>query len=200
MVKLTLEKKKSLSKYGNRFFRWGMELVKVLFPVFLITYLLSILLDTLFEGSVSSYLNLNHLLIAVVIVGVAAVLTVPGKVERIEGERLTAKTILVIICAGVGGAAIIWFKTKEIGWLSYVISIVSGGLIVLLSMLIWQGDEGTEQKSDRRAIIEAEEVMKRAIREAEDTFKRAKREAKKAMERAIKEAKDRNEGENSQGS
>jgi hypothetical protein len=117
------------------------DLVQALFPVLLITYLFLILLDTIFEGSVSSYLNLNHLLIAVIVVGVAAVVTAPGKAEGVKGERLTVKSIFIIICAGFGGAAIIWYKTQEIGWLSYVISVVGGGLIVLLSMLIWRGDE-----------------------------------------------------------
>ena len=139
-------KKRTLTRAGRKIITKCLDLIQVLFPILLVTYLLLILLETIFEGSVSSYLNLNHLLIAVIIVGVAAVLTVPRKVERVEGENLTAKTILVIICAGIGGAAIIWYKTKEIGWLSYVISAVSGGLIVLLSMFVWQRDEEDENE------------------------------------------------------
>ena len=129
-------------------FRWILELVQALFPVLLTTYLFLILLETVFGGSVSSYINLNHLLIAVILAGVAAVLTAPPKAESAKGKRLTAKGIFMIICAGVAGAAIIWYKTQEIGWLSYVISAVSGGLIVLLSMLIWQGDEGGEGEGE----------------------------------------------------
>ena len=50
-----------------------------------------------------------------------------------------------MICAGLTGAAIVWDKTKEIGWLSYVISVISGGLIVLLFMLVWrEPDEEVE--------------------------------------------------------
>lgn len=137
--------KKSPSKDRNRFLGWGLELVQALFGVLLITYLLLILLETIFDGSVSPYINLNHLLIIVIIVGVVAVLTAPGKPESVRRERLTAKGILIIICAGIGGAAIIWYKTQEIGWLSYVISVVSGGLIVLLSMLIWRADDEEEK-------------------------------------------------------
>ena len=77
MVRLT--DKKFPSKDRNRSLGWGLELVQVLFPVLLITYLLLILLETIFEGSVSSYINLNHLLIILIVVGIAAVLTVPRK-------------------------------------------------------------------------------------------------------------------------
>lgn len=151
MGELTTRGKKSPSRDRNRFIGWGLKLVQALFPILLTTYLLLILLETIFEGSVSHYINLNQLLIIVIIVGVTAVLTVPGKAERAKGERLTTKGIFIIICAGIGGAVIIWYTTQEIGWLSYVISAVGGGLIVLLSMIIWRG---------------AEETMERAMRES----------------------------------
>lgn len=98
---------KSPIRGRNRFLKWCTELVGELFAVLLVTYLVLILLETIFPGSVSSHINLNHLLIIVIIAGVAAVLTVPGKVERAKGERLTSRTILMIICAGIGGAAIV---------------------------------------------------------------------------------------------
>lgn len=140
-----MDKKEPLRE-RNSFVRWILELVQDFFSILLITFLLLILLETVFEGSVSSHINLNHLLIIVIAVGVAAVLTMPHKAERVKGERLTTRGIFMIICVGVGGAAIIWYKTQEIGWLSYVISAVSGGLIVLLSMLIWRGDEEGEDE------------------------------------------------------
>ena len=128
----------------SRSIKWGLELVRELFPILLVTYLLLILLETIIEGSVSSYLNLNYLLIIVILLGIAAILTAPGKAARAKGDRLTAKGFVMLVCAGFGSAAIIWYKTREIGWMSYLISAVSGGLIVLLSLLIWHGDE--EQK------------------------------------------------------
>ena len=139
MGKLTTTGKKSLSKYRNRFLGWGLELVQTLFATLLITFLLLILLETIFEGSVNSYINLNHLLIIVIVVGVAVLLTAPSKAEDAKGEHLTFKSTFIIICAGIGAAVIIWYKTQEIGWLAYVISAVSGVLIILLSMLAWGG-------------------------------------------------------------
>ncbi len=187
MGELTTRGKKSPSKDRNRFIGWGLELVQTIFPILLITYLLLILLETIFEGSVSFYINLNHLLIIVIIVGVTAVLTAPSKVESAKGEHLTAKSIFIIICAGIGGAAIMWYKTQEIGWLSYVLSVVGGGLIVLLSMLIWRGDEEAEQKYDERT---AETELKTKKEAAQAVKERAKREIKEAIKRIIKETKE----------
>ena len=148
MGRLTTTGRKSLLKGRSRFLRWCLELVQALFPILLITYLLLLLLETIFEGSVRYYVNLNYLLLIVIVVGVAAVLTAPGKTESLKGDRLTAKSIFMIICAGTGGAAIIWFKTHEMGWLSYVVSAVGGGIIVLSSMLIWGGDERRESEEE----------------------------------------------------
>jgi len=141
-------KKRTLTKAGKKIITWCLDLIQVLFPILLVTYLLLILLETVFEGSVSSYLNLNYLLIAVVVIGLVAVLTAPSKTPEARSEKLTVKSVLMIICVGLGGAVIIWYKTKEIGWLSYLISVVGGGLIVILYLLIWRNDNG-EEDSER---------------------------------------------------
>ena len=160
--------------------------------------MLLLLVETIWEGSVSSYLNLNYPLIAVIAVGVISLFAkhVWYKIREIGWPPYT----IMVVCAGLAGAAIIWYKTRDIGWLSYVISAVSGGLIVLLSMLIWRGDEDAEQKYDKRAIREAEDSFKRAKREAKQAKHRAIRDAEETMEKAITEAKERNEEQNTQGS
>ncbi|GAJ10962.1 unnamed protein product, partial [marine sediment metagenome] len=139
--------KNSPVKRGGRFVEWVRELVQTLFVTLLTTYLLLLLLETIFKSSVSSHMNLNYLLLIVVVVGIVAVLTTPRKVERVAREQLTPRTFIVIVCAAIGGAAIIWYKTKEMGWLSWVISAVGVGMIVLLSLLVWQGDQDEENKS-----------------------------------------------------
>jgi len=180
-------KKKPSTTGGSWLLKWLLELVQTLFVVLLTTYLLLILLETVFEGSVSYHMNLNHLLIVVIVVGVAAVLAGPKTVGRGKEEGLTARTVLMIICAGVGGATIVWYKTKEIGWLSFVISLVSGGLIVLLSMLIWRGDEEDRQELDRTGPVETEERTEKAG-EAGDISKGVNQAAKEATSTAIREA------------
>lgn len=129
------------NKIGS-FLRWCMELVQTLFPILLITLLLLVLIETVFKGSVSSYLNLNDLLVIVIIVGIIGLISAPAEAENEQGKRLIAKNLLIITSAGIGGAVIIWYKTQEMGGLSYVISVVGGGLIMLLPMLIWRESEG----------------------------------------------------------
>ena len=128
----------------SRYWKGAVKLVQQLFVTLLVTYLLLLLVETIWEKSVSAYLNLNYWLIVLIVVGVVAVLTGPERREE-EGRRLGRRDIAIVICAGLTGAAIVWDKTKEIGWLSYVISVISGGLIVLLFMLVWrEPDEEVE--------------------------------------------------------
>lgn len=171
-------KNKPSTKGVSWVFKWLLELVQTLFVVLLTTYLLLILLEAVFEGSVCSRINLNNLLAVVVVAGFAAVLAGPKTVERGKEKHLAAKTVLMIICAGVGGAAIVWYKTKEIGWLSFIISLVSGGLIVLLFMLIWRGDE--EGEAEKRGAEKTEG--------SEDISKKGNQKAKEANRMAIGQA------------
>jgi len=128
----------------SRYWKGAVKLVQQLFVTLLVTYLLLLLVETIWEKSVSAYLNLNYWLIVLIVVGVVAVLTGPERREE-EGRRLGRRDIAIVICAGLTGAAIVWDKTKEIGWLSYVISVISSGLIVLLFMLVWrEKDEGED--------------------------------------------------------
>jgi heme A synthase len=129
---------------------WVCSLLQTLFSVTLVTYLLLILMETLFEGSVSSYLNLEYMLVVVIIIGIAASLTVSTKEKGSQARKPTLKNLLMIICAGVGGAVMVWYKIREIGWPAYVVSVVSGALIVILSIVIWQGDK--EEDHDGESI------------------------------------------------
>ena len=132
----------------NKSFRAVVAFVQQLFVTLLVTYLLLLLIETIFPDSVSRYLNLNYWLIAVIVTGIITVLTRQEITKPQEKEEKHPDTgnIIVLICIGVIGAALIWYKTREIGWLSYLISIVGGAMIVLLSMLIWQNDG--EEKSE----------------------------------------------------
>lgn len=131
----------------NRYIEGAVALVQELFVTLLITFILLLLVETIWEGSVSLHFNLNYLLIAVIAVGIIAVLTRPVRMEAKERGRLGRRDIILVVCIGLAGAAIVWYKTQEIGWPSYVISVVSGMLIVLLSLLIWrEGDEGEDSQ------------------------------------------------------
>ena len=112
---------------------------KALFEQLLVSYLLLLLIEEIWPKSVTPYLNMNILLILVIITGAIAVLT--QKEEEKIISKPTRKDYLLIGILGLAGAGIIFYKTKEIGWLSYIISAVSGILIILLSCLVINEEE-----------------------------------------------------------
>lgn len=115
--------------------------IKHLFQVLLVTYLILLLVEELFTGSVSLYLNLNYLLIIVIVVGI---LDVFSDAPKIEEKPVTKKDYLFVLILGVLGFFIIKYKTDTLGWLSWVISIIAGILITLLSILVLEDNENDE--------------------------------------------------------
>ena len=106
------------------------------FQVLLIGYLLLLLVN---EFKKITFINLNYLMIAVIIFGIAAVL-LPIEVKK-EKTIVTKKDIAFIISLGIIGSVLIYLKTKELGWISYLISIIAGILIILLSKLVLEDEE-----------------------------------------------------------
>ena len=51
-----------------------------------------------------------------------------------------------IAIAGIAGAVIVWYKIKDIGWVSYLIGAMSGILIITLSILMIE--ESGEEAGD----------------------------------------------------
>ena len=141
--------KKCLKTWSeNRFFRTIAASIQQLFLILLVTYLTLLLIETIFAGSVSRYLNLNYWLIAVIATGVVTVLSRQER-EKSEEKSINKGNIITFVCIGLIGAALIWYKTRETGWLSYLISLGGGILIVRLSILIWQkdGEEESEEEN-----------------------------------------------------
>jgi len=121
--------------------------IQQLFITLLVTYLILLLIETISPGSVSRYLNLNYWLIAVIVSGVITIITRQESEKPIE-KTISTGNIITLVCIGLIGAALIWYKTREIGWLSYLISLAGGILIVLLSILIWQKDGEEESEGE----------------------------------------------------
>ena len=113
------------------------ELISHLFQTLLVTYLILLLIEQIYTGFVSTYLNLNYLLILTIASGIADVFTKKEKTK----QTTTKKDYYLIYALGILGTIIIKFKTVELGYLSWIISIIAGMLIILLSHLILEEDE-----------------------------------------------------------
>jgi magnesium-transporting ATPase (P-type) len=143
MTNRTKNSNKNLFKTigGNRYYQATVTFIRYLFLPVLGVYLLLLLIDAIFPDSISRYVNLDYLLIPAIFTGIIAVLTGFKKERSPEERRMVKGDIIPVICFGIIGAVIVWYQTRDAGWLTYVISPVSGMIIVLLTMVIWQNPE-----------------------------------------------------------
>ena len=114
------------------------EIINTLFQSFLVAYLVLLLIEQIWSGSVSFYLNLNYLLVVVIITGILDVFSTHPEQKS---EKVSKKDYIFVYILGILGFIIIKFKTGDLGWLSWVISIIAGVLIILLSILVLEEDE-----------------------------------------------------------
>lgn len=128
------------------------EIVKEVFQISLISYLVFYLIEDFKPGFITNYFNLNIILILTIISGIITVLFEgkessfeTGHEEKVPEEKKIKKIdYLFIVVLGVVAAIIIFFKIKSLGWLAPIISIISGIIIILISiLLLW--DRGEEE-------------------------------------------------------
>lgn len=112
-----------------------------LFQVLLITYLALLLVEELWSGFVSLYLNLNYLLVLVIVLGILDVFSEHTIKEK---KRSSRKDYLFIIILAIAGFFIIKYKTSQLGWLSWLISVIAAVLILLLSILVLEDENEVE--------------------------------------------------------
>lgn len=110
------------------------------FSTMLLTYLLLLLAEFIWEGSVTNHINTNYFLIIVIISGAVSILT-QKDVEKQEKVELTITDYRYIAILGIVGSLIIWYKIKDLGNLAYLISGVAGALIILLSLLLFEEED-----------------------------------------------------------
>ena len=110
--------------------------VNWLFQVLLIVFLGLLIFKEFFTLK----LDLNYLLVAVIILGA---LSIFFPYEKKEIKKTTKKDYVFTVILAIIGAVLIFVKTKSIGWLSYIIAIITAILIYLLSNLIYEEDEKT---------------------------------------------------------
>ncbi len=113
------------------------SLINHLFQMILVTYLALLLIEQIWPGAVSLYLNLNLVLIVVIITGV---LDVFADIAPAPKQKAKTTDYLFAFSLGILGAVIIWLKLGDLGWLRWVISLIAGALIILLSFLVLEED------------------------------------------------------------
>ena len=124
--------------FKQKLIKAGINLNRLTFQYILISYLILLLIRE-FNKNFLKQLNLNYLLIIVIVLGVITVLTYNPKKKKQEKPKKTDYYLIYLL--GIAGTILIYFKIKSLGYLSYIISIIAGILIILLSKLVMEEDE-----------------------------------------------------------
>jgi len=124
--------------FKQKLIKASINLNRLTFQYILIAYLILLLIRE-FSKNFLKQLNLNYLLIIVIVLGVITVLTYNPKKKKQEKPKKTDYYLIYLL--GIAGTILIYFKIKSLGYLSYIISIIAGILIILLSKLVMEEDE-----------------------------------------------------------
>src|SRR3989344_4435347 len=123
------------------------SLINHSFQTMLILYLILLLLEQIRAGFVSAYLDLNYLLAIVIVLGILDVFSEHNFIVK----KPNWFDYVFVAILGIAGFGIIKYKTFELGGLSWVISLIAGVLIILLSVLILSEDKKEEIKYFKKA-------------------------------------------------
>ena len=133
------------------------ELVSEIFKISLLSYLLFYLIEDFFPGFVSSFFSMNILLGIVVGSGVLTVISQkPDSAKastdegRIEENKFRARDIVFIVILSIIAGGLIYLKTKDLGKLGLAISIISGIIILLMSILLLTEEEPFDSAQDEK--------------------------------------------------
>ena len=121
------------------------KLNKNVFQYLLIFYLIILLVNE-YNDKLLDFLNMNYILIVTIVLGVITVLTYKPKEEK--KQKLRRMDNYFIYLLGIAGAFLVYFKIKDLGWISYLISILSGVLIITLNKLIVKEEENENDKRE----------------------------------------------------
>ena len=121
------------------------KLNKNVFQYLLIFYLIILLVNE-YNDKLLDFLNMNYILIVTIVLGVITVLTYKPKEEK--KQKLRRMDNYFIYLLGIAGAFLVYFKIKDLGWISYLISILSGVLIITLNKLIVKEEDEDKPEGD----------------------------------------------------
>lgn len=112
-----------------------------LFEISLLWYLLFYLIDDFFPGFVTTYLNLNILIFAIITSGIVVTMISPKReatsiYHSTKPNSISKKYVLLIVFLGMISSLLIYAKLDFDSWLRPTIAGLSGLIIIFLSILL----------------------------------------------------------------
>lgn len=136
----------------KKILKTSLEVAKELFIFSLIFYLLLFVLETVFPGFVSNNFNLNWVLALVLVLGIVSAFAPEKPKEAEEKEKPKITDYLTSIFLGVLGGFLIFYKIQLDIMFRLIISLISGGLIIALSLILLTVED--EEVKEREEEIE----------------------------------------------
>lgn len=126
------------------------ELISEIFKISLVSYLVFYLIEDFFPKFVSDFFNMNIVLGLVVASGVLTIIFNKriNQTEEVFKSLATKNKLtdyLTIIVLSFLAAGLIYYKTKEMGKMGLIVSMISGIIILLMSILLLNEDEKNKE-------------------------------------------------------
>ena len=121
-------------------------LVKWSFQYSLVSYLFFYLVETLTPGFITRSYNLNYHLAFVIIIALVNFVVFSEEKDKDEetDEGTKIRDYIFSIVLGIAASLVIYYRLSELGPVSYLISIFSGLLLILTSILLLRKEKKNE--------------------------------------------------------
>ena len=115
-----------------------LKINRLLFLISTFVYLLLLIINQFWDKIFKEYLNINAIFVLLLISGALFLIPITKEEKRISQIRkLERKDIFIFLIMGLICSVLVWIKIKDFGIISYIISIIAGLIILVLSILIF---------------------------------------------------------------
>jgi len=115
-----------------------LKINRLLFLISTFVYLLLLIINQFWDKIFKEYLNINAIFVLLLISGALFLIPITKEEKKISQIRkLERKDIFIFLIMGLICSVLVWIKIKDFGIISYIISIIAGLIILVLSILIF---------------------------------------------------------------
>ncbi len=128
---------KSFIEKNNENLKLLLRINRTIFTIITVIYLLLLIINQFWNKIFQEYLNINAIFILLLISGTFFLIPITKEEKKVSQIRkLERKDIFLFLIMGLICSVLVWVKIKDFGTISYIISIMSGLLILSLSILL----------------------------------------------------------------